>query len=318
MLFPGGELLLVLFGAVIAMCCALAASAAIALPARGRGIVQVIGCILPIAVAAAALLHYGGIVPAVTLLTSSAATIAIFVTGAIVLITPRPHGEPPAAQSPTASLVLPMALVLMLAGFSAHLTLATCIGLAVLGVLSVDLGRDLTATAPVEPSRAAAPTWILAAVTAAVALGVLYAITGRFWESAQASKLIRIRELAVVNLLCPALLLPLLRSTLRTAHDGSPSDALGSAGTCIGVLLGLLLPTAYGVDFLLRRHADETAMLAGLPQLSWRLDAPMLAAGGFALVAMRLDVVRPHRWVGLLLVLLYGAYLLAGSALRLF
>ena len=143
-------------------------------------------------------------------------------------------------------------------------------------------------------------------------------VTGQFWHSAQATHLVRVRDLAIVNLLCPALLISLLRTCLRVAHDHAPADALGMTGSAIGVILGLALPGMCLLDFLLRRQTTELALMAGLPQLSWRLDAPLLAAGGFALVAMRMDVLRPHRWVGLLLIMLYIAYLLTGSALRLF
>ncbi|GEM_PF-5949255 len=322
MTWPSQELLFALLYAVICMFCAMLSSAALILPGKNRPILQVLATILPIAVAAFALFRHGGIDPAVTLLTASAATLAIFVNGAIIVITPRPHREPPPAQSPAAALVLPLALVLILAGFSAHLTIAACIGLGVLGVLGVDMARGMPplpdhtapATAPASPKLA----WPLCIVIAAIPLVLLYVVTGQFWHSAQATHLVRVRDLAIVNLLCPALLISLLRTCLRVAHDHAPADALGMTGSAIGVILGLALPGMCLLDFLLRRQTTELALMAGLPQLSWRLDAPLLAAGGFALVAMRMDVLRPHRWVGLLLIMLYIAYLLTGSALRLF
>ena len=173
-------------------------------------------------------------------------------------------------------------------------------------------------TVPATASASPKLAWPLCILIAAIPLALLYWVTGQFWHSAQATHLVHIRDLAIVNLLCPALLISLLRTCLRVAHDHSPADALGMTGSTIGIILGLALPGMCLLDYLIRRQTNELTLMAGLPQLAWRLDAPLLAAGGFALVAMRMDVLRPHRWVGLLLIMLYLAYLLTGSVLRLF
>lgn len=319
--WPGHELLLTLLSAAICMFCAMLTSAVLTLPAANRPLPHILGTVLPVLIASLALLRQGGVEPAITLLTASATTLAIFVNGAIVLITPRHDHQPPPAQSPAAALVLPLALVLILAGFSSHLTLATSIGLAVLGTLCIDLARSLApfpAPAPTTaPSTSSKLAWPLCILIAAFPLTLLYFVTGQFWHSGQTAHLISARDLAIVNLLCPALLLSLLRKSLAVSHDHSPADALSMSGSCIGIILGLALPGICLLDYLIRRQTNEFAMVTGLPQLSWRLDAPLLVAGGFTLVAMRLDIVRPSRLVGLLLIVLYVAYLLTGSVLRL-
>jgi hypothetical protein len=315
--WPGHDFAITLLYALISMICALLASAALALPAAGSAPVQILSSIVPVAVAVASLYAAAGIEPALTILIASTATIAIFVYGAIVLITPRPGGEVPPAQSPSASLVLPIALVLILAGFWSHLTVATCIGLVVLGVLAADLTRTiaLPATSFSTPPRTG---WSLAVPVAALPLALLFFTIQRCWASADTAQVLRLNELAVTSLLCPAMLVPLLRRSLHIAHDGHTAEAVGMASSAIVLLLGLLLPGMVVADYLIRRWNDESALLAGLPQLSWRLDIPLLVAGGFGLLAMRLDMLRPHRWVGFLLILVYVAYLLTGSMLRLF
>ena len=323
MTWPGHELLFTLLYAAISMLCAMLSYIAMTLPASNRPLLHILATVVPVVVASLALFRQGGAEPAITLLTASATTLAIFINGAIILITPRPDDQPPPAQSATAALVLPLALVLILAGFSSHLTTAATIGLSVLGVLGVDLARGLapfpapahTFSVPAVPTRL---IWPLCILVAAFPLALLYVVAGQFWHSGQNAHLISARDLAIVNLLCPALLIPLLRTCLSVSHDHAPADALSISGSAIGIILGLALPGMCLLDYLIRRQSNELAMLTGLPQLSWRLDAPLLIAGGFTLVAMRLDIVRPHRWVGLLLILLYIAYLLTGSVLRLF
>lgn len=297
-------------------------SAVLTLPASNRPLLYILATVLPVVVASFALLRQGGAEPAITLLTTSAATLAVLVNGAIILITPRPDHQPPPAQSPAAALVLPIALVLILAGFSSHLTAATCIGLSVLGILCVDLARSLapfpTRASAISPSASSRLIWPLCILIAAIPLSLLYVVTGQFWHSAQTAHLSSARDLAITNLLCPALLISLLRQCLYVSHDHSPADALGMSGSSIGMILGLALPGMCLFDWVMRRQSNELALMTGLPQLSWRLDLPLLVAGGFALVAMRLDILRPHRWAGLLLIVLYIAYLLTGSVLRLF
>ena len=296
-------------------------SAVTVMPAPRHPMLHILAGILPILTASCALFQQGGIQPAIALLVASATTLAILVNGMILLTAPSTDHQPPTIQSPTAALVLPFALVLILAGFSSHLTVAACIGLSIMGVICLDLGGALPALVATDDSStlpaSSASGLIACTVLSAAILALLFLVTGQFWYSTNVAGQLHNRDLALANLLCPALLISFLRTSAHISHSHSADAALGITGAAIGIILGLILPGMCLFDFLIHWWNDQAALMTSLPQVSWRLDAPVLAVGGFALVTLRLDVLRPQRWVGLLLIIVYLAYLLVGSLLRL-
>jgi hypothetical protein len=218
--------------------------------------------------------------------------------------------EGPALQSPAACLVLPLALVVLIAGANGSLTAASGLGLLVLALLAGDLYRS---EEPHGGQRFG--SIVLGSVVAIVPGAVLVFVVREVLQHAALAAPGISPEVAPISLTAPAVMVPCLVRTLRRALAGNPTGAIRLSGMVAIITLGALLPGVVLADYFLK--GTETGAFAPIPPLSWRVDGALLVVAGFGLVAMRFDVLRPARWVALLHVVLYLAYVLAATALRL-
>ena len=80
-----------------------------------------------------------------------------------------------------------------------------------------------------------------------------------------------------------------------------------------------MLPALVAGDYFWQRaHSTPEVMaaMASLPPVAWRLDGSMLLVCGFAMVGLRFEMLKPSAWLAFVHLVLYGAYLLAGTILR--
>lgn len=303
----------ILLHAAIAIACALLVSASVR-PVLARfplGIAATF--VLPIAAATAGAYLFGGVYPAATLLISAAVGAALFANGAALFVAPRMTDQAPRVDSATAPLLLPLAIVLILAGFTIHSTAANITALLIIALVGLDVSRSESRVA--REAGGFGPA-IVGLVLGGAAVGLLIFNVTRIGQLGEAVRWLLEPEAYYVVLLCPGLLIPLVEYAADRAAEGDTTAAVHTTSTVAIACGGLLLPVLVMIDYALHRH-EEYARIANLPGLSWRLDAPLLLVAGFAMVGVRFGLVPADRRLAAFFLILYGGYILASAGLRL-
>lgn len=275
---------------------------------RTRGMTQPIACALPIAIAAGGVWSIAGAGAAIALLFACAVGAAMFCGGVVMLVAGRRMEQAPIMQSPSASLLLPVALVLFVAGSNGPLTQASCMGLVLLALLAADVFRGEEQHGGQRIRSIALGTLIAVAPASVLAFAVRQTLQRAGMAAPGVSP-----DVASIALIAPAALAPCLVRSLRNASN-DPAGAVRLTSMVTIITIAVFLPGLVVLDYGVRGAGTE--VFAPIPPLSWRLDGALLAVAGFALVAMRLDLLRPERWVAILHIVLYLAYVLASVALR--
>ena len=210
-------------------------------------------------------------------------------------------------------LVLPVAILLLLAGFRAQLTWYHAVMLLVMGavILLVWLERPAAAMAANTQTADPAPAGLIL-LFAAVPLAVLGA-----WVATRGvinvSSRVLTPELLGATILSPLLLLPALGSGTMLAQHGQAHRAVTSLCGTVFLNLCLLLPVTVLVQLAVWAKSGSAESFT-YPLITWRVDTVVLVVLGFALVPIAAGKWMPARLEAILLVLVYAAYLIAETA----
>ena len=270
----------------------------------------------PICIGAIGAWHVGGISSAVTVLLAASVFAMLFCNGACILLSTHRDTDPPPAGA-AASLIFPLGVVLLLSGFAVRFTAAGIVGLAILGVLALDLTRTEQAIGHPDAAASKSRTRPLLSSIVALVLGTIlcFSMVSVLKIAKDLAPLIR-TDAFLVALLCPAIALPLLVKSMRTSVASNLASATSLNASVACLLLAIALPAFIVADYAIRSTHGDVAALSGLPPISWRLDSPLLIMSGFAMLGMRVGLIRPDRWVAMLLLLIYVSYILSGTVLR--
>ena len=290
-----------------------------ALPREGRLFVRGpwSAAAMSIATLAAALgiWHASSIENAIVLLISSTVACLLFCPAVAMLAAPRTDNKPPVVRNVLGTQGFPLALCILLIGFASQFTIAAVVGMAILGVVTLDLGAATKAPrqeAPRPGSRLAFLAILFALLPAAL-VGFCTSQAAIFAADAFLSAPV---DILIVNLLCPMLLIPILRHTTRQASRGDLASSMDQCTLIAAVNLGIFLPLLCVAWGLLHQTADQPLPLPHLNSVSWRLDGSMLLVSAMALMGLRFRMLRASRWLSFVLVILYAAYLMASTLLR--
>lgn len=208
-------------------------------------------------------------------------------------------------------LVLPPALLALLAGFHGTLTWFHAVLLGAVGVAFMPMWIDhAPPRTTAVPTPQNAPPSGSTSVLLGVLLAILLAAAGAWLSSrgaiatANSSRLVT-ALLMGSTILAPLLLLPALGVSSTLAQHGRGGEAITSLVGTVLLNLCLLLPLIVLANYLATRGASPTPF----PLVVWRLDSVVLLALGFALVPVAAGRWLPERMESVLLVLIYGAYL---------
>lgn len=206
-------------------------------------------------------------------------------------------------------LVLPVAILILLAGFRGSLTPSHAVMLLIMGVVFLAVWR--------EPARSDAITsaggtwddrplggglpWVAVALAG---LGAWAAMRGMITTGEHSRRLTA--ELLASTALSPLLLLPAIGVGTMVAQKGH-ADRVVTA-LCGTVLLNLcvLLPAVILFQFARAGHLPTP-----FPLITWRVDAVVLLVLAFALLPVSLGRWFPDRTDSMVLVLVYAGYLAA-------
>lgn len=316
MLLTRLDILLILAQAAIATIAAVLVVAALARLAR-TALWQATALASPIIAAAIGTYLALGISSAITLLIAASVCAMLFCNGAAMLVAlPKDDAAPPAGA--VAGLVFPIGLVLLLSGFASHSSLPGLVGLAIVGVLALDITRDHPGFPSIVPfTGIGLGTRLLSFSIALLSAGVLAFATAALLRSVNTGLPLVRSDAFVLLLVSPAATLPLLVHSLRSAAKAQLHSAIHLTSSVTCLLLGVALPLFILVNYAISARHDDLSRPAGIPPISWRLDSPLLIMAGFAMLGMRLRFLRPDRWVAMLFLLIYLLYLLTGTLLRL-
>lgn len=224
-------------------------------------------------------------------------------------------------------LILPVAVLLLLAGFHGSLTWYHAVMLLVMGAAFLGVWREPREgnggiTTSETASRAPPAVWAyLIPALALAAVGAWLAVRGTV-QTGETSRMLR-SEFLATTVLSPLLLLPALGAGTMAAQRGQMGEL--TTALCGTVLLNLclLLPTIilfnYLVGGLAHLHTARGlhdafatgAAATPFPLITWRLDSVLLVVLGFGLVPVATGRWMPERIEAILLVALYVAYLAA-------
>ena len=237
-----------------------------------------------------------------------AACSTALLAGGLALLT-RPNDDSRDAPDRSAAALVPIAAVVVVAGFAgtydataAIVTLA--VGATVLAVLHH----------PGDPA-ADGPAWgravqILLAFAAAGG-GLLLATAGADGLSAEMGW--EVSRLAGTLFVGPMLALPVIGITGRLAAEGRPARAASAAVAASAATLGIVLPLVAGSAVLVRWLHGEPAAVP-VPLSLWRVDTVLLLLVGLLFLPAALGRWRPGRAEGIGLVVAYVAYLTVSVA----
>ena len=263
---------------------------------------------LPIAATAFAAEAIGHAQMALALIFGSSVAAMSLVLGMTLYVGPMKRIT---ARSRIWPMVLPVAILLALAGFRAFLTWYHAIMLLAIGAAILAVWLEKVPSDEPPPVAATSPPadwliWLLFPSLVLAAVGALVTLRGVLEAPPSPTS----PELLATIILSPLLLLAALGSQSMLAQHGHTDQAITSI--CGTVLLNLcvLLPGLILSEFFIGKYHHVSQPLP-FPLIEWRLDAMLLVMLGFALVPMALGRWLPRRLEALLLVLVYIAYLAA-------
>ncbi len=220
----------------------------------------------------------------------------------------------PRRDSTRAAILLPAALVVLVAGFAGAITPITATLMLAAGAALALLFRPESTT-----ERSASPWW---ARTMQLALAAVLAVAALAWARSGAAAISTLLgwdlSIAAPTLLFgPLVALPLVGVATRYAADGRDDAVL--AGTALGAsaCATLVLPLiALGglAGVMWATGLDPLAWKVQFPLRAWRLDAVLLAIVGLLLLPAAAGRWRLGRAEGVGLILLYAAHLATTAA----
>lgn len=271
---------------------------------------------LPMAAAAIGAFVAGGASMAITLAITCAVFAQLFILGTALTLPPRQPDDTTQLVTPSGAFVFAMGIILLLGGFAGRGTPAMLFALLTTGGVALSLLASQPTDPEATPSTAAgwtAGAWALA-LPAVVLVGLA---TQHLIAAIDPTRTPVSPEAFAIVLLSPAALLPLLTHVVHLSSRAKLTEAGNLASGVTLVALGILTPMAMVAQYAIQFAQSDTPRLPGLPPITWRLDSPLLLTSGFALLGMRFQMLRPDRWIGMVFLALYFAYLVASTVLRL-
>lgn len=237
-------------------------------------------------------------------------------------------------------LVLPAAMLVFLAGYQSQFTLLHAGVLFIEGVaiLLVGNGPAVKTGKPAKPVPARsiwlAPAFMVLAVAVSAIAG-----WGAVHGSARLLERSNLPSMSIIAalLLGPALVIPMIGASALLAQKGRYTDAVSAQVAFVLTNLCVVLPMVIVVwriesalplkvsdlwradptvdwnsihAFWMRIMAPPNEMSLSFPLVVWRVDSVMLLVLGLALLPMSLGRWLPGRIEGVILIVLYGAYML--------
>lgn len=245
---------------------------------------------------------------AVSLVFGSSVAALSLVLGMTLYVAPV-HAAAP--QRRLWALVLPVAILLLLAGFRGMLTwyhaiMLLIMGAAFLGVW-VERRPEQSEFSDVPPVTQR-PTALLIPGLALAALGAYAAVRG---AGLTGSRLLT-PNLLGATILSPLLLLPALGTGTVLAQQGHTDRSITSLCGVVLLNLCLLLPVLILIQYATDRGGVR---MTAFPLITWRVDSVLLVVLGFVLAGFSTGRWIPERMEAILLVIVYAAYLLAETIL---
>lgn len=238
--------------------------------------------------------------------------------------------SPPRQLPPTRRvwvLVLPAAILVMLAGFHGsftwyHAIMLLIMGMAFLGVWTEPSAEEGVSAVDSQPDGGSRAGILIVAALAVAAIGAWAAARGAVVTGEHSRMLTG--EFLGATVLSPLLLLPALGAGSIAAQRGHMGEVTSSL--CGTVLLNLcaLLPLIILANYLIEGFAHLhtapglrqafAAAATPYPLVTWRVDSIVLIVLGFALIPIAMGRWLPERFESMLLVAVYAAYLAAETA----
>jgi Ca2+/Na+ antiporter len=310
------------------------------IPANGRAAGRrAIGQAVPIAavVMAAMAAHQGAL--AVVIILSTSVTLLTLVLGLATLAThaPRPDGEHQVAASAgrarrTWMLVLPAALLVLVAGVRAQLGWLSATAIAALGIAILGAWRHANGVR--GPRRAEKKSALPQFTQVVIVARVIQVVLGLGVCGVGAWMMLRASAAAgdqtdrlgpgtfAAVVLCPLLVLPVLGSAMSAAQHGAEivTPLVGTVLINLCLLLPLCAVVSYGMSMSWDHQTDRAAVPADstvapaailpFPPGVWRLENMLLVAIALFLLMAALRWRSLRRTEGMLLVAGYFVYLM--------
>ncbi len=295
---------------------------------------------LPVAAVALVAARHHRALAVCVLFGSSVATLCLAMGVSLLCSARLPAGMWSENQNRRAwGMVLPLALLALLCGFSGRFTLLHAALLAVQGALAWMLWfpavvpRDVSDNVlPIDTPRHRSPTnplALFARTVLAIILSLLFAILTLRAAATMSGQVQHLGEgLMAVLMVTPALALPILGTGLNVARDQQRGDAMVSFAVAIVLLnLGLLLPVVVAIGhftdhlavhmhwhdwsslYLERLTPSLNASSVPYPMATWRIDTVALLLIGALLIPVANGRWALRRFDGLLLLLGYCLYI---------
>jgi Ca2+/Na+ antiporter len=225
---------------------------------------------------------------------------------------------PPASPSPQWrrwALLLPAAILLLLAGFRGQLTwwhavMLLVMGAAFLGVWTERRPDQASAESATPSPVNSSPGVLLAVAVGLAGIGAYMTVHGTGLFAGR----VLTPDLMAATVLSPLLLLPPLGVGTLLAQQGHTDRAITSLCGTVQLNLCLLLPLIVLVQYAIDAfHGHAQAMT--FPLITWRVDTVLLVVLSFALLPLAAARWVPERIEATLLIAVYVGYVFAEAAL---
>lgn len=259
---------------------------------------------------------------AVSVIFASSVACLTLVPGVTLLAAPKNPPQEPLAVEPIDandrrawSMVLPAALITMLAGFRGYFTMLHAVLLIAQGLVTLLVWTTPTESDGNRPiETASAPGIVAIAVMIVFWIGLTFfgALIANTGVGDVARRLPHVTTgLTGALMLAPALVLPMIGFALSLAPRGRSGSVISTSVDCVLLNLCVLLPIAI-ITWRLRNGPDSPLPY---PMASWRIDAVILVIFGAALLVTSTKRWIPGRAEGFIGVLAFAAYMIANKSL---
>jgi Ca2+/Na+ antiporter len=267
---------------------------------------------LPIVTTALAAVAAGQPEMALCLVFGSSVAAMALVLGMTMYVAPPAN---PAPQWRRWALVLPAAILILLAGFRGQLTWYHAVMLLIMGAafLGVWMERGPEQQSPTishDVSAAPVPRALIIPAVILAAIGAYAAVRG---AGLSAGRMLT-PDLLAATILSPLLMLPSLGVGTLLAQQGHGDRAITSLCGTVQLNLCLLLPVVVLIQYALGAAHGQAGPMT-FPLITWRVDAVLLVVLSFALLPLAAGRWAPARIEAALLIVVYIAYLFAETAL---